>query len=132
MAPLDRLVGTWQFTMHHVALPEPVTGVQRYERVLDGAFLMLDWSFAHPDFPDAISLLDEHTSHYFDVRGISRVFDLSHVETGWFMIRRDADFWQRSSATFRGTDAMEGSGENSFDSGTTWEHDFTISYVRAD
>jgi hypothetical protein len=129
---LDRLLGTWQFTMHHVALPEPVTGVQRYERVLDGAFLRLDWTYDHPDFPNAIAMLDERSCHYFDVRGISRVFDLSVDDTGWSMIRRDADFWQRSSATFRDTDSMEGSGENSYDSGATWEHDFTISYRRVE
>jgi hypothetical protein len=33
---LDRLLGAWDFTMHHSAMAEPVTGRQRYERVLDG------------------------------------------------------------------------------------------------
>jgi hypothetical protein len=127
---LDRLLGTWQFTMHHVAMPEPVTGRQRYGRVLDGAFVMLHWTYEHPDFPDAIALLDERSYHYFDVRGIARVFHLSVDEDGWSMIRRDADFWQRSAARFRGTDAVEGNGENSHDSGATWEHDYTITCAR--
>ena len=127
---LDRLLGTWQFTMRHSALPEPVTGTQRYERVLDDAFVMLHWTYEHPDFPDAISLLNEDSSHYFDVRGLIRVFDLRFDESGWSMIRRAPDFWQRSSTTFVGADAMEGTGENSHDEGVTWEHDYAISYVR--
>src|SRR3954452_5219705 len=82
------------------------------------------------DFPDAISLLDERHVHYFDVRGVSRVFDLSIDDHGWAMIRRDDDFWQRSTGRFRGADAIEGTGENSHDRGVTWVHDFSISYAR--
>lgn len=127
---LDLLLGTWDITMRHVAVSEPVVGRQRYERVLSGAFVRLEWTYDHPDFPDAIAILDERTCHYFDVRGVTRVFDLEIDGSGWQMIRRDADVWQRSSATFVGTDAMEGTGENSHDGGATWQHDFAISYVR--
>jgi hypothetical protein len=130
--PLDRLLGTWQFTMHHTAFPEPVSGRQRYERVLDGAFVLLRWTYEHPDFPDAIAMLDDRTCHYFDVRGVIRVLDLSVDDTGWTMIRRDEDFWQWSSGRFLGADAMQGSGENSYDQGATWQPDYTISYARVD
>jgi hypothetical protein len=75
-------------------------------------------------------MLDESTCHYFDVRGLTRVFDLAIDDSGWTMIRRDADFWQRSAARFRSPDAMEGTGENSYDAGATWEHDFSITYAR--
>jgi hypothetical protein len=129
---LDRLLGTWEITMRHAAMPELVLGHQRYERVLSGAFIRLDWAYEHPDFPDAIAMLDETTCHYFDVRGVTRRFDLEVDSSGWTMIRRDADFWQRSAARFLGTDAMEGTGENSYDRGATWQHDFSISYARLD
>jgi hypothetical protein len=127
---LDRLLGTWDFTMHHAALPEPVLGLHRYERVLDGAFVMLRWTYHHPDFPDAIAMLDEHSYHYFDVRGVIRVFDLTIDDTGWMMIRRDEDFWQRSAGKFRGSDAIESTGENSYDGGATWQHDFFMTCTR--
>lgn len=117
--------------MLHTAMAEPVAGMQRYERVLDGAFLMLHWTFEHPEFPDAVALLDESTFHYFDVRGVTRVFDLEVGDSGWSMIRRDTDFWQRSAATFTSSDLMEGTGENSHDEGVTWQHDFSITYRRA-
>ena len=127
---LDRLVGTWELTMRHVAVPEPVGGRLRYERVLGGAFLLLHWTYDRPEFPDAIAVLDERSYHSFDVRGVTRVFDLHVDEEGWSMVRRDADFWQRSSARFLGQDAMEGTGENSSDGGATWQHDFAVSYAR--
>lgn len=127
---LERLLGTWDISMRHVALPEPVVGRQRYEQVLDGAFVMLHWTYDHPDFPNAIALLEPSAFHYFDVRGISRVFDLQIDDLGWSMIRRDPDFWQRSSATFVGANKMQGVGENSHDGGITWVHDFTMTWAR--
>jgi hypothetical protein len=45
MNALDRLLGTWEFTMHHSAISEPATGRQRYERVLDGAFVLQHWTY---------------------------------------------------------------------------------------
>ena len=127
---LDRLVGTWDITMNHSAVAEPVTGRQRYERVLDGSFVMLHWTYDHPEFPDAIAVLDAHTYHYFDVRGVTRVFEFTLDESGWSMIRRDEDFWQRSTGTFLDDDHIESNGENSFDAGASWQHDFRMSYVR--
>lgn len=130
MSALDRLVGTWEFTMQHSEVVEPVTGRQRYERVLDGAFVLLHWTYDHPDFPDAMALLSEERYHYFDVRGIVRVFDLDVDDGAWSMVRLDEDFSQRYAARFRGPDVTEGSGERSHDGGTTWQPDFTITCRR--
>jgi hypothetical protein len=130
MSALDRLVGTWEFTMQHSAVPEPITGQQRYERVLEGAFLLLHWTYNHPDFPDAMALLSDDQYHYFDVRGIVRVFDLIVDDAGWSIIRLDEDFSQRSVATFRGPDVMDGTGDVSHDTGVTWQPDFTMTYRR--
>ena len=130
MSALDRLLGTWEFTMHHSAMSEPVTGRQRYERVLDGAFVLQHWTYHHPDFPDAMALLSEDRYYYFDVRGIVRIFDLEVDEGGLSMVRLDEDFSQRSAARFRGPDAMDGIGEMSDDAGVTWQPDFTMAYRR--
>src|ERR671917_2059851 len=119
MSALDRLVGTWEFTMHHPAVPEPVTGRQQYGQVLDGAFVLQRCTYDHPDFPDAMALLSESRYHYFDVRGITRVSDLDVDDSGWAMVRLDKDFSQRSTASFRGPDAVESAGEMSHDNGET-------------
>jgi hypothetical protein len=55
-------------------MAEPVTGRQHYERVLDGAYVLLTWTYDHPDLPDAMALLSSESMCYFDVRGITRVF----------------------------------------------------------
>ena len=132
MSALDRLLGTWGITMHHSAMSEPITGRQRYERVLDGAFVLQRWTYDHPDFPDAMALLSNDRYHYFDVRGITRVFDFEVDEAGWSMIRLDEDFSQRSTARFHGPDAVESTGEVSHDNGVTWQPDCTMPYRRVE
>ena len=132
MSALDRLLGTWEFTMHHSAMSAPVTGRQRYDRVLDGAFVLLHWTYDHPDFPDAMALLSEDRYHYFDVRGIVRVFNLEADEDGWSMVRLDEDFSQRYTARFRGADIMESTGEMSHDNGVRWQPDLTMTHRRVE
>jgi hypothetical protein len=132
MSALDRLLGTWDFTMHHSAMSQPVTGRQRYGRVLDGAFVLQHWTYNHSDFPDAMALLSADRYHYFDVRGITRVFDVEIDDAGWSMIRLDEDFSQRYTARFHGPDVMESTGEISYDAGVTWQPDFTMTYQRVE
>ena len=100
--------------------------------MLDGAFVLQHWTYYHPDFPDAMALLSDDRYHYFDVRGITRVFELEVDNAGWSMIRLDEDFSQRSTARFRGLDVMESTGEISRDNGVTWQPDFTMNYQRVE
>ncbi len=116
--------------MHHSAMAEPVTGHQRYERVLNGAYVLLTWTYDHPDFPDALALLSSDAMHYFDVRGITRVFDVQIDASGWSTIRLDPEFSQRTTSRFEGSDAMDTTGEDSRDHGVTWRHDFTMRSTR--
>jgi hypothetical protein len=96
--------------------------------VLDGAFVLQRCTYDNPDFPDAMALLSEDRYYYFDVRGITRVFDFD--DAGWSMIRLDEDFSQRFTARFRGPDVMESTGEISHNNGVTWRPDFTMTYWR--
>jgi hypothetical protein len=130
MSALDRLLGTWEVTMHHSDMSELVTGRQRYERVLDGAFMLQHWTYDHPDFPDAMALLSENRYHYFDVRGITRVFELEVDDAGWSMIHLDEDLSQRQTARFRGPNVIGSTGERSYDAGVTWQPDYTMTYQR--
>ena len=47
---------------------------------------MLHWTYDHPDLPDAIVRLDERRYHYFDGRGVTRVFDLKVDDAGRFPV----------------------------------------------
>lgn len=126
MSGFDRLLGTWDFTMQHADVSEPVTGRHRYELVLDGAFVQLHWSYHHPDFPDATALFSQERYHYFDVRGVTRVFDVQLEEGGWSLVNVDPVFSQRGTSRFRGPDAFDTTGERSYDAGVTWHPDFTM------
>ena len=130
MSALDRLLGTWEFTMQHSALSEPISGRQHYEWVLDGAFVLQHWTYDHPDFPDATALLSNDRYHYFDVRGITRVFEFTVNAAGWSMIHLDEDFSQRSSARFLSLDVIESTGEKSRDNGVTWQPDYSMTSRR--
>lgn len=132
MSALDRLVGTWDLTMHHTAMTEPVRGRETYRPILDGAFLEMQRTYDHPDFPDAIAIMSETRTHYFDVRGISRVFTHELSDRGWSSARSsDGEaFAQRQSITFTTPDTMNGIGELSPDDGATWQHDYTIHLER--
>jgi hypothetical protein len=127
---LDRLLGTWDLTMRHSAMTDPVAGRQRYQRVLDDAYLYLTWTYDHPDFPDALAMLSPEEMHYFDVRGITRVFDVRLDDSGYEMVHLDPEFSQRFTARFEGPDLIETTGEYSDDRGATWQHDFTMSSLR--
>ncbi|MFC4455671.1 hypothetical protein [Deinococcus sonorensis] len=126
MRVLDRLLGDWEFTMQHPAVAGPVSGRQRYEWVLDGAFILQYWTYAHPDFPDAMALLSHDQYHYFDVRGIVRIFELQINVEGWSMIHLDPDFAQRSTSRFQERDILETTGEQSQDGGVSWQSDFAM------
>jgi hypothetical protein len=130
MTVLDRLLGTWDLTMHHADLAEPVTGRHHYERVLDGAWVQLGWTYDHPDFPDATVLLSEDRYHYFDVRGEQRTFELDATGDAWTLVRVAEDFSQRSTSRFEGDDRVETVGERSYDGGATWEPDYTLTLRR--
>jgi hypothetical protein len=132
MSPLDRLPGTWNLTMHHADIAEPVIGRQQYEWVLDGAFLQLRLAYERPDFPDALALFSPQRYHYFDVRGVVRDFDVTLSDDGWSTINiTDDELSQRTTAQLTDDDTIEVTGQRSTDAGTTWEPDFTMTLTRA-
>jgi hypothetical protein len=130
MSVLDQLIGTWQTTMNHLAMSDPVTGRHTYEKVLDGAFVLQQSTSDHPDVPDALALLSDDHNYYFDVRGIVRIFDVTFDDAGWSMIHLDEEFSQRTTARFSGADVIQSTGDVSTDNGVTWQLDFTMTYNR--
>jgi len=130
MSP-DRLLGTWDVTMDHHAVDEPVAGRQVYTSILDGAYVHLDWTYEHDEFPDAVALLAETRMHYFDVRGLTRVFEVEWDDAGYTMVKADPEFAQRFTARFEGPDVLVTTGEYSEDGGATWSYDFTTTARRS-
>jgi hypothetical protein len=91
----------------------------------------------HPDAPDGIAIIgfDEdratYLQHYFDSRGVARVYEMSFTDGVWKLLRLAPGFSQRFTGTFNDTaDTISGRWERSSD-GSHWEPDFDIAYKRA-
>ena len=101
------------------------------------------WQVPHPDAPDGIAIIgltgdgDAFAQHYFDSRGIARVYAMTLAEGVWTLVRAAPDFSPLDfSQRFTGTIAEDGSiihgrWETSGD-GSTWAHDFELTYRRLD
>jgi hypothetical protein len=133
-------VGEWEMELSHASfLPRPsdiVKGSVSCEWVQDGAFLVMRMGDKPPRPPTARWLIgrDEsasiYTVLYYDARSVSRVYEMSFAERVWKMWRQAPGFWQRYAGTVsqNGT-TITACWEKSSD-GTTWEHDFDVTYTK--
>jgi hypothetical protein len=136
---LDVLVGEWtqQVTGHG----DP-TGTVTFAWTLGDRYLLQRSTLPAP-FPESTALIehDESTGdfrqHYFDSRGVSRVYRMTLVGPEWTLLRTEADFSPLAFAQrFTGTlsddgRAVDGRWEQSHDGGQTWELDFGLRLERA-
>ena len=110
MAALEPLVGSWDVS---VTFPgaEPVGGATTEFEFMDGGlFLIQRWAVPVPEAPDGIALIgytggDTLRQHYFDTRGVARVYEMGFDDGVWTLERTTPDFsdlafWQRFSGTF--------------------------------
>jgi steroid delta-isomerase-like uncharacterized protein len=137
LAAFDRLVGAWTYEATHPMLPSTVIRGRMSFRWLEGErFLVQRSSNDHPDVPDSISVIgfadEELNAHYFDSRGVFRVYRVA-MEGDMLRMWRDAPgFSQRLEARLSddGT-TLAGVWQVSRD-GETWDDDLAISFARAD
>jgi len=104
---------------------------------LEGRFFLTQrWMVDNPAAPSGIAIIGAgpepgtFSQHYYDSRGVSRVYTMS-LDGGVLRIWRDAPrFWQRYTGVISGDGAtIEGAWEGSSD-GRDWKHDFGLSYHR--
>jgi hypothetical protein len=131
---LDPLVGEWDVEIPGVA--DGPVGWTTWEWMDGGGFLVQRWGSEPPEFPNGIALIGpdadggDFLQHYFDSRGVHRVYVMS-LDAGvlrWW--REDPDFHQRYEGAF--TDdgrTLEGTWHKAMD-GVTWEKDFDLTYRR--
>jgi hypothetical protein len=130
------LVGRWQIEATYPGLPGTVVnGHAEFEWLEDQRFLIQRSHYDHPQIPDAIAvmgLIDGKPSmHYFDPRGVHRVFAVDITADRWRFWNDTPGFAQRFAGTFSAdNDTIHGVGELSRDDGATWEPDLTIAYLR--
>jgi hypothetical protein len=131
---LGKLVGTWTTEATHPAFPGTVVrGHSEIEWLEGERFLIIRARLDHQDFPDSISIVgdtDGLQMHYFDSRGVHRIYPTSISDDEWKMWRDSPGFSQRITHTFEDDgNRIEGVSQLSTD-GTTWEDDLKITYRR--
>jgi hypothetical protein len=146
---LEPLVGEWTMValFENMPPPDPDAGQEGGARVsfewLPGKrFLVERWTVPVPEAPDGIALIGAdpqreggYLQHYFDSRGVARVYKMSFEGGVWKLWRDEQDFSpldlrQRYSGTFSDDGrTIDGAWEICHD-GETWEHDFDLIYRR--
>src|SRR5579875_2222106 len=135
-----RLIGRWATHGAHPLLPgADIRGHTTFEWLAGRQFLIQRSHYDHPDIPDAIAIIGvtgeqaagEHlTMHYFDRRGVYRVYAVSLDDGRWRFWREDPGFWQRFTGVFSADgDTITGQGEMRRD-GAGWEPDLALTYRR--
>ena len=137
IAPLEPLVGTWDIQ----AFDTP--GRMTIEPDLDGTVLVQRSEVEHPAAPTAMSVISaagapegQWLQHYFDSRGVCRVYAMTFDGTTWTLVRETHDFSDlRFDQRFVGTLSEDGSRiDGHWDMrhpGGDWEPDFALGYSRA-
>jgi hypothetical protein len=130
-----RLIGEWTTEATHPFFPGTVVhGTASVEWLEGERFLIFRARSDHSDFPDSISIIgdtDGLRMHYFDSRGVHRIYVLSVSDDGWEIARDAPEFSQRLWVTFADADnTMIGKSKLSEDH-ETWNDDLEINYYRA-
>jgi hypothetical protein len=134
---LNALVGEWAIEGTVPSDPPlKVRGRAAFEWLTVGSFLLERWDVAHPDFPDGIAIIgpdapaEAYRQHYFDSRGVFRVYEMSLRDNVWKLWRDSPDFSQRFTGTCsEDGKSIRGRWEKSSD-GSNWKHDFDLTYLK--
>lgn len=128
-----RLVGAWTTEATHPMLPgESITGTSEVEWMEGERFLIYRTHTDHPQIPDSLSVLGETQMHYFDTRGVHRLFDLTVTSDGWSITRGQGaeEFAQRMMFTFDDAGRTMDCRTQLCRDGATWVDDLMATYRR--
>jgi len=146
---LDVFVGEWVVEAKFPGDQPPASGEEggsavarsRFEWILDGQFLLQRSEIPVAGPPDGLMIVSVDletgacTQHYYDSRGVARLYAMSFADGKWTLSRESPDFTpldfrQRFSGTFsEDANTIRGAWEKSID-GAEWEHDFALTYRR--
>ena len=143
-APVERLIGTWEFepTVEGRSMGR---GRTTFEWIMDRAFVLqrseAEWSDSGwvehaPRTTQAVIGFDDSTGEvvqlYADDRSVFRVYRGTLTDEAWRLERAAPGFHQRFVGDFTGDGrVIDGRWESSGD-GTEWELDFPITYRKVE
>jgi hypothetical protein len=143
---LAPLIGTWSMAVvmpgeeRPAELPD-VGARATFEWVGDKAFVLERWTVPIPEAPDGIALIGwdagrgTFLQHYFDERGVARIYETTFAGGVWKAERTKPDFSpfefsQRYSGTFSADGKrIDGTWDIAEDH-KTWRKDFDLLYTR--
>jgi hypothetical protein len=134
---LGALVGTWETEATHPVYPGLVVAGRAVVEWLEGGKFLIQRTWTeHPEFPDAIAIIGNTSDveglsmHYFDSRGVFRIYQVRADDRGFAFWRDSPGFDQRFSGTYRDDGkTMVGRSQLRRD-GSTWHDDLEITYRR--
>lgn len=149
LARLDVFVGEWVVEAQFPGdQPRPSTGADAnpmarswFEWALDRQFLLQRTELPIPEAPDSLTIIStdletcSYTQHYYDSRGVVRLYAMSLADQVWTLARESPDFMplefrQRFTGRFsEDASSISGAWEKCLDGGE-WEHDFALTYHR--
>ena len=146
LARLGVFAGEWVLEAQFPGQPPAPDGagprvVSRFEWALGRQFLLQRTEVPVPEAPDSLAIVGAdletgaYTQHYYDSRGVARLYAMTLAGGVWTLTRESADltpldFRQRFTGTFsEDGNTITGAWEKAF-SGGAWEHDFALTYRR--
>ena len=145
LARLEALLGEWDMEAEFGAGyfgPDSPSLAARGSRTtvewLKGEFFLVQrFSADNPTGPSGIAIIgteeesDRFSQHYYDSRGVARVYQMSLKDGVWKLWREAPGFWQHYTGVFSGDgETVKGAWEASPD-GSKWKRDFGLTYHKS-
>jgi hypothetical protein len=136
IARLQPFIGSWSI---EASISPGLLGSCTFEWTLGGAYVLQRSEIPHPQAPDGLCLLgaqgEAFMQHYFDSRGVTRLYAMTFDGNEWTLRREEGDFSpldfaQRYIARFSDDgNKIEGAWEIKHPGGD-WKIDFQLDYTR--
>ncbi|RKD71354.1 hypothetical protein ATL39_2750 [Sinobaca qinghaiensis] len=135
---LSFFIGDWELEVIHPHLGT-ISGSTVFEWMETEQYMMQRIRIDQPDFPGSTIVYDYdaeakmYLQHYFDSRGVTRLYQMSLDHHTWKLWRETSDFSpldfsQRFTGEINASqDVIQSVWEKAYD-GVTWEHDFKVMY----
>jgi hypothetical protein len=138
---LDFLIGGWDVEAAAPGGEWSGTGRTTFEWLLGRAFVLQRADNDHPAAPSVHAIFapatdgNGWTQHYFDSRGVVRIYEMTFDGREWTLLRTKPDFSPLDfSQRYVGRLSDDGrtiDGQWEADEGTGWRTDFRLTYRRA-
>ena len=136
LKPLEILVGEWETeAINPLDATKTTKGTVIFE-FLEGGTWLVERSGNEAPFPSSISIIGYNdttgnfTQHYFDSRGVGRVYEMNLLDNTWRLWRLAPGFSQRFKGIFsEDGNTITSHWEKAVD-GLNYEHDFNLTFRR--